>query len=189
VHRAHCLTWSCNSQRLGKGHFTHETKGPWPLHFRHSHWWRRWSQTKFASHYAWGTTGEIEWKMDVKSTWNPTWLQMVSCFRVTWTIFKKHLAEVGQTQSWKTMALQNLTTIRFLYFIMCEDYACIGIHWQYHLVEGQVTHDFIRHLRVHDHSTWLWMCRGTAFGYFFWALTISWSRCLAHVWIGPQLNL
>jgi hypothetical protein len=24
------------------------------LHFKESHWWKRWSQSKFASHYAWG---------------------------------------------------------------------------------------------------------------------------------------
>ena len=25
-----------------EGHFTHETESPWPLHFKHSHWWKRW---------------------------------------------------------------------------------------------------------------------------------------------------
>jgi hypothetical protein len=24
-----------------EGHFTHETESPWPLHFQHSHWWKR----------------------------------------------------------------------------------------------------------------------------------------------------
>ena len=40
----------------------------------------------------------------------------------TWTIFKNHLLEVGLTQN---MALQNLTTIDLLYFIMREDPARI----------------------------------------------------------------
>ena len=39
------------------------------------------SWSKFASHYAWGTNGVWECKMDVKCTWIPTWHQMdhVSC--------------------------------------------------------------------------------------------------------------
>ena len=40
---------------------------------------RSWS--KFASHYAWGTNGVCECKMDVESTWIPAWHRMdhVSC--------------------------------------------------------------------------------------------------------------
>ena len=56
------------------GHFTHETESPWLLHFKHSHWWKRRSRSKFAtSHYAWGANGVCECKMDVKSTCIPTW--------------------------------------------------------------------------------------------------------------------
>ena len=40
---------------------------------------------------------------------------------VTWVIFKNHLLEVGLTQNRETMALQMLTIIDLLYFIMCED--------------------------------------------------------------------
>ena len=25
----------------GQGHFTHEIESPWPLNFKHSHWWKR----------------------------------------------------------------------------------------------------------------------------------------------------
>jgi hypothetical protein len=41
-----------------------------------THWWKRWSWSKFASHYAWGTNGVCERKMDVKSICMPTWHQM-----------------------------------------------------------------------------------------------------------------
>ena len=44
-----------------------------------------------------------------------------SCFVVTWTICKNHLLEVGLTQNLETMALQMLTNIELLYFMMCED--------------------------------------------------------------------
>jgi hypothetical protein len=47
-----------------------ETESPWPLHFKHSHWWKRRSRSKFASHYARGTTIVCECKMDIKSTWH-----------------------------------------------------------------------------------------------------------------------
>ena len=73
-----------------KGHFTHETKSMWPLHFKHSHWWKGRSWSKFASHYAWITTGACECKMDVRSTWIHSYMASAeSCFMVTWTIFKK----------------------------------------------------------------------------------------------------
>ena len=31
----------CSSKFKCKGHFTQGTEGPWPLHFKHSHWWKR----------------------------------------------------------------------------------------------------------------------------------------------------
>jgi hypothetical protein len=49
-----------------------------------------------------------------------------------------------------------------------------------HLVEGQVTYDFTLHLRgftLHDFGGVL----GWPLDTFFWALTISWSRLMAHV--------
>jgi hypothetical protein len=68
---------------LTYGHFTHETESPWPIHFKHSHWWKRQSWSKFASHYAWGTNGACECKMKVKSTWIPTWHRMD---HVSWSL-------------------------------------------------------------------------------------------------------
>ena len=52
-----------------------------------------------------------------------------SCFMVTWIAFKNHLLEVGLTQNQETTTLQNLTTVNFLYCIMCEDPAWIEFHW------------------------------------------------------------
>jgi hypothetical protein len=65
-------------ESYNKGRFAHETESPCPLHFKHSHRWKRRSRSKFASHYAWGTNGVCECKMDVKSTWISTWHQMDS---------------------------------------------------------------------------------------------------------------
>ena len=63
--------------------FTHKTERPWSLNFKHSRWWKRQSQLKFASHYAWGTNGVCECKMDVKPTWIPTRHQMD---HVSWSL-------------------------------------------------------------------------------------------------------
>ena len=104
-----------------KGHFTHETESPRPLHFKHSHWWERGSRSKFPSHYAWGTNGVCECKMGAKSAWILTWHQID---HVSWSLglfFKNHLFEVGLTQNRETMASRTLTTIGLFYFIMHED--------------------------------------------------------------------
>ena len=56
--------------------FGDKTASPWPRHFKHSHWWKRRSWSKFAPHYTWGTNGVCECKMDVESTWIPKWHRM-----------------------------------------------------------------------------------------------------------------
>ena len=78
---------------VSKGHFIHETESPWPLHFKNSYWWKRWSRSKFASHYTWETDIVCECKMDAKSTWIPTWHRMDN---VSWSfgLFSK-------TTSWR----------------------------------------------------------------------------------------
>ena len=115
-----------------KGHFTHKTESMWPIHFKQSHWWKRRSQSKFASHYAWytghiggsspgpssmagagpngvarvwGTNRVCECKMNVKSTSIPTWHWMD---HVSWSlgfIINNQLLEVGLTWNQETMAL------------------------------------------------------------------------------------
>ena len=50
---------------------------PMTVTLQASHWWKRRSRSKFASHYAWGTNKVCECmicSMDVKSTWIPTWI-------------------------------------------------------------------------------------------------------------------
>ena len=161
------------------GHLAHETEGPWPLHFKHSHWWIGWSPSEFTPHYAWGTNGVSECKMGVKSTWIPTWHQVDHVFMVTWTMFRNHLLEVDLTQNHETMALWNLTIVDLLCFVMCEDPAWIEIHWNcirlrarlhmsLHYTWGPVTtlHNFASVLgrpldtsfglsKFDDHSSWL----------------------------------
>ena len=72
IYTHHIKVFCMVHSKLTEGHSTHETESPWPLHFKHSHWWERRSRSKFSSHYPWGTNGVCECKMDVKSTWIPT---------------------------------------------------------------------------------------------------------------------
>ena len=171
----------CGVRCGAKGHFTHETESPWPLHFKHSHWWKRWSWCKFASYYARGTNGVCECKMDVRSTYIPTWHQNGSCFTVTWTISKNHILEVGLTHNWETMAFQTLRTW-FILFDHVWGPLWIKSHWNSiwlrarsfmtsHYTWGSVS-------TLHDFGGVL----GRPSETFFWALTISWSRLLACVW-------
>ena len=107
----------------------HIIKSPWPLHFKHSHWWRRRNRSKFASHLAWGTHGVCQCKMGVKSTWIPTWHRMD---HVSWSLrlfFQNHLLEVGLTQNQKTMALYMLTTFDLSFLCNVWGPAWIEIHW------------------------------------------------------------
>ena len=101
--------------------FIHVTDSPRPVHFKHSHWWKRQSRSKFASHYAWGTGGVCECKMDVKVYMDSYMASNGSCTMVTWIIFKTHLLEVGLTQNLETMALRTFITVDLFYFIVCED--------------------------------------------------------------------
>ena len=83
-----------------EGHFSHETESPWPLHFKHSHWWKRWSSSKFAtSHYTWGTNGVYMWMQDggCKVYMDSYMASNGSCFMAIWTIFKNRLLKVGLT--------------------------------------------------------------------------------------------
>ena len=62
-----CAASSAEKTRweLSEGHSTHEAESPWPVHFKHSHWWKRRSRSKFAtSHHAWGTNGVYKWMQD-----------------------------------------------------------------------------------------------------------------------------
>jgi hypothetical protein len=67
-------------------HFTHKTESPRPLHFKHSHWWKRRSRSKFAtSHYAWGTNGVYRWMQDGCKVY------MDFLHGIEWVMFHGHL--------------------------------------------------------------------------------------------------
>ena len=174
------------SPKANKGHFTHETESPLPIHFKHSHWWKWRIRSKFTSHYAWGTNRVCERKMDIKSTWIPTWHRMdhVLC----WTILKNHLLEGGLTQKQEAMALWMLAVVDLFYFNMCEgpyELSFIKIEfgwgssplWLHTTLEGPWPHYYMILEVGWDGGLWI-LSLGLS-------QLISWSRLLARVWSGP----
>jgi hypothetical protein len=167
-------------------HFTHETESPWPVHFKHSHWRKRWSRSKFASHYAWRTNGVCECKVDVKVYMDCYMASNGSCFMVTWTIFKNHLLEVGLTTKPGDHDTPNAHNRWFILFYHVWGPAWIKIHWnsirlrEWSHMTSHYTWELVTTL--HDFGGVL----GQPLNTLFWALTLSWSRLLACVWSRPK---
>ena len=110
-----------------------------------------------------------------------------SWFMVTWSIFQNRLLKVGLTQNREDDGtLWTLTTMDLVGFIMCED----PHEWK--LIEIAFGEGF-GHIWLHTtlegpwpHQMILEVCSDGLWDTFFWALTMSWSRLLAHVWSGPK---
>jgi hypothetical protein len=84
---------------------TEETEGPWPLHFKHSHWWEITEPVQV--HYFTLRSRDRRskrMKMDVKSTYMGSYVASNgSCFVVTWTIFKNRLLQRWRYSSFNSM--------------------------------------------------------------------------------------
>ena len=101
----------------GKGHFTYEAESPWPLHFKHSHRWKRWSRSKFASHYARLTNGVYMWLQDGCKVYMDSYMASNRlCFTIIWTMFKNNLLEVGLTQKPGDHGILNVDIHWFIIF-------------------------------------------------------------------------
>ena len=169
-----------------KGHFIHETESPWPLHFKHSRWWKTRSWSKFTSHFPWGTNGVCECKMVVKSTWISTWHQMD---RVLWWLRLLSKPPLGGGSNTKPgdHGTLNVHNCWFILFHHVWGPEWIDIHW----------HSIWLRARSHMASQYTWGsvttlhdCGGVLgrpLHTFFWALKVSWSRVLARVWSGPKI--
>ena len=80
-----CWVGSTTDYSVGMilGPLHNEIESPWPFHFKHSHWWERRSQSKFSSHYAWGTKGD--------SACNWMWSLHGFLYGMKWIMFHDHL--------------------------------------------------------------------------------------------------
>jgi hypothetical protein len=126
-----------------------------------------------------------ECKMDVKSTWIPTWHWM----------FHGHLVysqktPLGGRPSTKPRdhGTPNAHNYWFILFYHVWGPTWIEIYWNGIWLKNQVTYGFTIHLRIRDHTTWFEGVLGQPLNTFFWALTISWSQLLACAWSGPKGN-
>ena len=131
-------------------------RAPWPLHFKHSRWWKRWSWSKFASDYTWGINRVCECKMDVKSTWTPTWHWMD---HVSWSFGLFQKPPLGGRLNTKSGDHSTLNAHKcwFILYYHVWGPAWIETHWisiwlgaQSHMAShytwGSVT----------THTTWCW---------------------------------
>ena len=168
-----------SSTSRSKGHFTHETESPWPLHFKHSHWWKRGSRihVHFTLHLR---DQRSKWMQDRCKVYMDSYMASNgSCFMCTWTIFKNHILKVGLTHNREIMTLRTLTTVGIFYYIMCKnphDYTFIEIAfgwgpgqiWLHTTLEGPWPHYMILEVcwdslwtlsfglsQFHGHGSWL----------------------------------
>ena len=158
------------------------------IHFKHSHWWKRQSRSNFASHYSWGTNIVCQCKMDVKSTYIPTWHRMVM-FHGHLTYFQNPL--LGGRPNTKPWDHGTPNAHNRWFFLLYHVWGptWIEIHWNSIRLRTQS--------HMASHYTWGPVTTSIDFGgvlgrpldTIFWALTISWSRLLARVWSGHKIAM
>ena len=176
-----------NSCSYTKSHFTHETESPWRFHFERTHWWKRHSRSKFASHYAWGTNGVCESKMNLKSTWILTWHWMD---HVSWSLDYFQKSPLGGRPNTKPGDHGTLNSHNrlFILFYHAWGHAWIKFYWNNIWLRAWS--------HMTSYYTWWSMTTlhdlggvvGQPLDTFFWALTFSWSRLLARVWSDPKIS-
>ena len=128
-----------------KTHFTHEIENPWPLHLKHSHWWKRRSQLKFTSPYTWGTNGVCECMVDVQVYVNSYMASNGSCIIGHLDYFQKPPLGGKHGTKPRDHGTPNAHNRWLFYFnhrkkiIMCEDPLPIETHWNRIWLRGAFT--------------------------------------------------
>ena len=148
-----------------------------PLHFKRSHWWKRGSRSKFASHCSWGTY-QSKWMQDGCKVYRDGHLNGIE-----WIMFYDYLdyfpkPPLGGRPNKNSVDLGTPNVHNHLFILF---YHAWGPAW----IEIPRT-NFRSRARSHmtPHSTWgsvttLHDFEGLLdrpWDTFFWALTISWSR-------------
>jgi hypothetical protein len=177
--------WAPTSYGYLRGHFTHDIESPWLSHFKHSHWWKRWSWSKFAS----PLRLRDQWRM-----WMQDRCKSVHAFLhgINWIMFYGHLDYLqnpprGCKPNTKPRdhGTPNAHNHWFIPFYHAWGPEWLENHWNSiwlrdlihvtsHYNGGSMT-------TLHDVGGVL----GRPLDALFWALTISWSRLLARVWHDP----
>ena len=194
---------------------THETESPWPVHFKHSRWWKWQSRSKFTPHtrlrardrptsstLVGGKGGAapislhtaLEGPMEcVTARW--MWSLQGFIHGIKWIMFHGHsdwfqIPPLGSKFNTKVgdPGTPNTHNCWFILFYHV---------WRPTWIKFYGTSIWLR-VRSHmiSHSTWRSVTilhdSGGILGWpsdtFFWALPIPWSRLLARVWSGPNLH-
>jgi hypothetical protein len=93
-----------------------QAKGMWPLHFKHSHLWKK-SELVHVHCPLWLRNQQSKWMQDGCKVYMDSYMASNgSCFKVTWIIFKNHLLEVGLTQNRETISLPKPHNCWFIIF-------------------------------------------------------------------------
>ena len=137
---------------------------PMTVTLQASHWWKRRSRSKFASHYAWGTNKVCECmicSMDVKSTWIPTWITS----RGHLDYFQK--PPLGSRPNTKPgdRGTPNAHNCWFILVYHVWGPTWVEIHWT--SIWLRVRSHMASHYTwrsVTTTTTWFWRCVATAFG-------------------------
>ena len=107
-----------------QGLFTHETESPWPLHFKHSHWWKRWGPVQVRFTLRWRDHRSMWMQDGCKVHMDSYVASNGSCLMVTWTLFQKSpLGGTSNTKAGNHGAL-NAHSLWFILF-----YHVWGLTW------------------------------------------------------------
>ena len=172
--------------KQAQGHFTHETGSPWPLHFKHSRWWKGGAGLSSRHTPLEGPTEYV----------NARWMSSLRGFLhgIEWIVFHGHLdyfqkSPLGGRSNTKLRdhGTPNAHNRWFILFYHVWGPAWIEIHWKSIWLRAQshmVSHYSWGSMTIlHDFGGVL----GWPLDIFFWALTVSWSWLLACVWSGPYV--
>ena len=166
-----------------KGHFTHETESPWPLDFKHSHWWKKAEPVQDRYFTLRLKDQRSRWMQDdgCKVYMESYMASNGLCFMVTWTVFKNHLLEVGPTQNRGDDRTPNAHNYWFILFYHVWVPAWIETHWGpgHMWLHTTLENPWLHYMILEVYLGW-------PLDTFFWAPTISWSWLLACVWSGPK---
>jgi hypothetical protein len=113
------------------------------------------AKSKFTSCWTRGTTEVCECKIDVKSTWIPTWYQMDN---VSWSLGLFSKPSLGGRPNTKPVDHGTLNAHHrwFILFYHGWEPAWIKTHWNSIWLRARSHMTSHLHMRIRDHTTWFW---------------------------------
>jgi hypothetical protein len=164
-----------------RGHFPHETESPWPCHFKPSHWCGKGEPVQVRCF-------TLRWR-DQWSMWMQDGCKSLHeiLHGIEWIMFHGHL-EYFQKPPTGDHGTPHVHNRQFIIFYHVWGPPWVKVHWY------SIWLRVLSHITSHDiwgsvttlHDFGGYRMLGRHLDTFFWALTISGSWLLAHVWSGPH---